>query len=354
MLSAMSDPVSRDRRGGFVDFLHDLGHAWRVARNRPGFALAVVLTLALGIGANTAVFSVIHAVVLSPLPYEESDGLYTPLEQHTSGRQRGLSYPTFQDWQQQADVFEGLAYARGAPVVYQTQEHSGLLVAAFVTDDFFELLGVEAEVGRGLSEDDYQAGAPGALVLSRRAWRRWFGSDPNIIGQTITVDEIPLSVVGISLQAGDYGDAGGAFVLYLTNLAGIVLAAMAVFFLTGFVPVRHLRRMFSRIQLGFIIALFAVLVISVPLIYNSRLLLSGALDEGVVRQEIDDWLGDETTLELVALDVSGDRVDLDLLGPEPPPPATALRNELADALGEDVTVQVGWIENVEQLSAPEP
>ena len=204
----MSDPVSRDRRGTFVDFLHDLGHAWRVARNRPGFALAVVLTLALGIGANTAVFGVIRAVVLSPLPYEESDGLYTPLEQHTSGRQRGLSYPTFQDWQQQADVFEGLAYARGAPVVYQTQEHSGLLLAAFVTDDFFELLGVEAEMGRGLSEDDYQAGAPGALVLSRRAWRRWFGSDPNIIGQTITVDEIPLTVVGIMPEFFAYPDWG--------------------------------------------------------------------------------------------------------------------------------------------------
>ena len=204
----MSDPVSRDPYGTFVDSLHDLGHAWRVVRNRPGFALAVVLTLALGIGANTAVFGVIYAVVLSPLPYEESDGLYTPLEQHTSGRQRGLSYPTFQDWQQQADVFEGLAYARGAPVVYQTQEHSGLLLAAFVTDDFFELLAVEAEMGRALSEDDYQAGAPGALVLSRRAWRRWFGSDTNLIGQTITVDDIPLTVVGIMPAFFAYPDWG--------------------------------------------------------------------------------------------------------------------------------------------------
>jgi uncharacterized hydrophobic protein (TIGR00271 family) len=193
------------------------------------------------------------------------------------------------------------------------------------------------------------AGAAGAYVLVHKE------EVSALPGVAVAVALVPpLSVVGISLQAGDYGDAGGAFVLYLTNLAGIVLAAMVVFFLTGFVPVRHLRRMFGRIQLGFIIASCAVLVISVPLIYNSRLLLSSALDEGIVRQEIDDWLGDETTLELVALDVSGDRVDLDLLGPEPPPPATALRIELADALGEDVTVKVGWIENVEQLAAPEP
>ncbi|MCH7617286.1 MAG: DUF389 domain-containing protein [Chloroflexi bacterium] len=193
------------------------------------------------------------------------------------------------------------------------------------------------------------AGAAGAYVLVHKE------EVSALPGVAVAVALVPpLSVVGISLQAGEYADAGGAFVLYLTNLAGIVLAAMVVFFLTGFVPVRHLRRMFGRIQLGFIIAACAVLVISVPLIYNSRLLLSTALDEGIVRQEIDDWLGDETTLELVALDVSGDRVDLDLLGPEPPPPATALRIELADALGEDVTVKVGWIENVEQLAAPEP
>jgi uncharacterized hydrophobic protein (TIGR00271 family) len=193
------------------------------------------------------------------------------------------------------------------------------------------------------------AGAAGAYVLVHKE------EVSALPGVAVAVALVPpLAVVGISLQAGDYGDAGGAFVLYLTNLAGIVLAAMVVFFLTGFVPIPHLRRMFSRIQLGFTVAMFAVLVISVPLIYNSWRVVSSALDEGVVRQEIDDWLGDETTLELVALDVSGDRVDLDLLGPEPPPSATALRNELADALGEDVTVQVGWIENVEQLSAPEP
>jgi len=193
------------------------------------------------------------------------------------------------------------------------------------------------------------AGAAGAYVLVHKE------EVSALPGVAVAVALVPpLSVVGISLHAGDYGDAGGAFVLYLTNLAGIVLAAMAVFLLTGFVPVTHLRRMFSRIRLGFVIAMFSVLVISVPLIYNSWLVITGALDEGVVRQEIDDWLGDETTLELVALDVSEDRIDLDLLGPEPPPSATALRNDLADALGEDVTVQVGWIENVQQLSAPEP
>ena len=190
------------------DFLHDLGHVWRVARNRPGFALAVVLTLALGIGANTAVFGVIYAVVLSPLPYGDSDGLYNFLEENDSGRLRYASYPTFQDWQERAEVFEGLAFARGAPVVYRTEEHTGQLVAAFVTDQFFELLGVEAEVGRSLSAGDYQAGASGALVLSHRAWQRWFGSDPNIIGRTITVDDIPLTAVGVMPAFFAYPDWG--------------------------------------------------------------------------------------------------------------------------------------------------
>ena len=97
---------------------------------------------------------------------------------------------------------------RGAPVVYQTEEHSGLLLAAFVTDQFFELLGVEAEVGRTLAADDYEAGASGALVLSHRAWQRWFGSDPNIIGQTITVDDTPLTAVGVMPKFFAYPDWG--------------------------------------------------------------------------------------------------------------------------------------------------
>jgi putative ABC transport system permease protein len=182
--------------------------ATRVLRNHSGFSIAVVLTLALGIGGNTAVFGLVRAVVLSTLPYADSESLYSALEIHSSGRPRVPSYPTFLDWQEQADVFDGLAFARGAPLAYQTEDETGLLLGAFITDEFFDLLGVPAELGRVLTDPDFDPGAPGALVLSHRAWRNWFGSDPDIIGRTIVVDELPLVAVGVMPAFFAYPDWG--------------------------------------------------------------------------------------------------------------------------------------------------
>ena len=170
--------------------------------------MAVVLTLGLGIGANAAVFGLVHAVVLSPLPYEDSDELYSILERHTSGRPRIPSYPTYQDWAQRADVFEGLAFARGAPLTYRAEGHSGLLLGAFVTEGFFEILGVPAELGRVLTADDHRPGAEGAVLLSSRAWQRWFGGDPGIVGRSLVVDELAFTVVGVMPASFAYPDWG--------------------------------------------------------------------------------------------------------------------------------------------------
>jgi putative ABC transport system permease protein len=198
-----------DRLSTWLAFsVQDLEHAYRVIAKRRGFAIAVMSTLALGIGANTAMFALVRAVVLNPLPYEDSDRLYSPFEVHTSGRPRLPSYPTFLDWRARTDVFDGLAFARGAPLAYQTQDASGLLLGSFVTADFFELLGVPAELGRVLTGDDFQPGADGALVLSHRAWRRWFGSDAHILGRTITVDALSLVVVGVMPPLFAYPDWG--------------------------------------------------------------------------------------------------------------------------------------------------
>ncbi|MBI2615957.1 MAG: ABC transporter permease, partial [Gemmatimonadetes bacterium] len=130
-------------------------NAARLAMKRPGFSLAVALTLALGIGANTAAFSLIHAIVLLPLPYPDSDRLYTLFEQDSLGAGLQLaSYPTFLDWQEQQDVFSGLAYIRGTGLAYQTGDESGFFLASFVSDQFFPTLGVPALLGRALGSDD--------------------------------------------------------------------------------------------------------------------------------------------------------------------------------------------------------
>lgn len=193
----------------------DVANAWRIVRRRPGFALAVVLTLALGIGANTAVFGLVNAVVFSPLPYEDSDELYGIIERHTSGRPRVPSYPTFQDWRTEAEVFEDLAFARGAPLTYRTEEQTGLLLGSFVTEGFFEILGVPAERGRILTADDYRPEAPGAVVVSHRAWRQWFESNPDLIGQTLVVDDLSFTVVGVMPLSFAFPDWGADNDLWL-------------------------------------------------------------------------------------------------------------------------------------------
>ena len=192
------------------------------------------------------------------------------------------------------------------------------------------------------------AGAAGAYVLVHKE------SVSALPGVAVAVALVPpLAVVGISLGFGNYDDAGGATLLYLTNLAGIVLAAMVVFVLTGFVPEFQIRRGFKEIRLGFVVAALSVFVISVPLLANSLLILNDARDQSTVRAEVEKWLGDETSLEVVGLDVSGNDVTVNLVGPEPPPPAASLGTDLAGALGGDVNVTVGWVNEVEESTEPQ-
>ena len=191
------------------------------------------------------------------------------------------------------------------------------------------------------------AGAAGAYVLVHKE------SVSALPGVAVAVALVPpLAVVGISLGLGNYDDAGGALLLYLTNLAGIVLAAMVVFVLTGFVPVLQAERGRKKIWLGFGVAATFVFLVSVPLIGNSYIVVDDAQDESAVRAEVEEWLGDESPLDVVALVVSGNEVTLNLFGPDPPPPADDLRTELTDDLGSDVRVEVDWIKGVEDLAGP--
>lgn len=199
----------------------DLVHALRVAAKRPGFSLAVVLTLALGIGANTAVFSFINTVILRPLPYTDPDRLYTLFEQDSLGASRQLvSYPTFLDWHEQSDVFDGFAYIRGAGLTYQTEDQSGILLGAFVSEEFFPALRVPARLGRALLPDDYLPGNGNGnvAVLSHRVWRSSFGGDTGVIGRTAILRNNSFTVVGVVGDVKHFGlDAEPQPVVYVPN-----------------------------------------------------------------------------------------------------------------------------------------
>ncbi len=175
-----------------------LQQAGRSLARSPGYALAVVLTLALGIGGAAAVTSVLRSVLLHPLPSAPADRAMSLFESDSLGNIRPISYPSFQDLRAAAPrSFEALAFARGLGVVLRGDAGAERLTAAYVTPDFFRALPAAAAVGRTLLTDDFTPGGTGVVVLSHRLWLRRFGGDPGIVGRTFRLGDATPVVVGV-------------------------------------------------------------------------------------------------------------------------------------------------------------
>src|SRR5919112_3108128 len=193
--------------------LKDIRYSARVLAKQPAFALVAVVTLALGIGANTAIFSVIDAALLRSLPYREPGRLVHLWETKRSRdfEQREASYPDFQDWRAQgAGVFDGMAgYARRQFTLYSNGEAVRAGGAA-VTSNFFDLLGVRAEVGRTFVEGEDTAQAQRAAVISHGLWQRRFGGDRNVVGRAVALDGESYTVVGVLPAEFEFAKLGEA------------------------------------------------------------------------------------------------------------------------------------------------
>lgn len=178
-------------------FLQDLRYAVRVLAKSPGFAIIAVLTLALGIGANTALFSVVNGVLLNPLPYPQPDRL-TALYSHTAQFDfSSISYPNFLDWQRDNHTFAALGAYRGDDFNMTGMGEPERLRAQMVSADFFPILGVQPVVGRLIDAQDDHAGAAPVAVLGYGFWKRKFGSSPQIVGQTISLNGTAYTVIGV-------------------------------------------------------------------------------------------------------------------------------------------------------------
>jgi putative ABC transport system permease protein len=180
--------------------LQDLRYAGRTLRKAPGFTALVVLTLALGIGANTAIFSVVHALLLRPLPFSEPDRLVRLYQtfRTPSGEGTGsVSMPTFQDWREQTRTFEGLAAYLGGDVNLQGVDTPERIAAVSATANLFEVLSSQAQLGRTFVQGDDEPGAPPVVVLADGLWRQRFGADPRVIGETIVLDGAVHTIVGV-------------------------------------------------------------------------------------------------------------------------------------------------------------
>jgi putative ABC transport system permease protein len=178
--------------------LQDLRYALRGLAKSPGFTAVAVATLALGIGANTAIFSVVHAVLLRRLPYPEPDRLVVMRERHIHHCCTGVAWPTFLDWREQSHSFRGgLAGFRTDHVMLSGTGEPEMLRSAQVSAEFFPLLGARPTLGRFFGATDDRPGAPPTAVLSYGQWKRRFGGDPSILGRSVDLDAVPHTIVGV-------------------------------------------------------------------------------------------------------------------------------------------------------------
>src|SRR6516225_5550156 len=191
----------------------DVRYGFRQLRRNPGFTIIAVLTLALGIGANTAIFSVVNAVVLRPLPYSHSDRLVWIAESIPALKSEAATGGDYVDWKDQNHTLDRIA---AYDTVYRDslREGSGSgggsadfnltgrgtparVHGAFVSASFFATLGVEPQLGRAFTENEDQPSGPHVVVLMHSFWQQYFGSDAHVLGQTVNLDAAPYTVIGV-------------------------------------------------------------------------------------------------------------------------------------------------------------
>jgi putative ABC transport system permease protein len=192
---------TREARGiSWVDELvQDVRYGARTLLKNPGYAALAVLTLGLGIGANTAIFSVINGVLLKPLPYEHGDRLVVVRQSAPLLGQNtlGVAIAEYFDYREQADVFDGLVEYHQMNFDLLNRGEPDRVSTGVVSATFFELLGIEPVVGRTFAASDDVPGAEAVLVLSHTYWRTKFGADPNIVGQVFEMNDRPHRVIGV-------------------------------------------------------------------------------------------------------------------------------------------------------------
>jgi putative ABC transport system permease protein len=177
--------------------LQDIRYGIRMLLKRPGFTAVAVIALTLGIGANTAIFSVVNGVLLRPLPYKNPDRIVTIWEPSRGGHTLGLTDLEFFDYREQNHVFEELAaFATGSGNLTGTGEPERV-AATWASGGFFPTVGVEAALGRAFNADDDKPGAAPVVVLSNGLWQRRYGSDPNIIGQQLSFNGVNRTIIGV-------------------------------------------------------------------------------------------------------------------------------------------------------------
>ena len=193
---------SRDMWGWswLENIFRDLRYALRMLRKNPGFTAVAILTIALGIGVNTAVFSVVNAALVKSLPYPNADRLvhlWETYQGHSIASQREASWPNYQDWLQRYHAFDGMAGYWFTPYNVTDNGQPAMLPGGGVTSAFFTVLGIHPSLGRTFAASDEQPGAGHVAILSNGLWLRRFGGDPEVIGRSIDLSGVNFTVIGV-------------------------------------------------------------------------------------------------------------------------------------------------------------
>src|SRR6186997_926446 len=175
----------------------DLRYAFRVMARTPSFAAAVVTVLALGIGATTTIFSIVNAVLLRPLPFEEPDRLVRIFTRMQDGAPFEVSPGKFHDWQRDARSFEGMTMYRFRELALTGTGTARAVTAGVVGAGFFEIVRARPALGRTFREEENTLGAHRVVILSDRFWKTELGGEPAVIGRTLNLSDEPYTVVGV-------------------------------------------------------------------------------------------------------------------------------------------------------------
>ena len=183
----------------FERFFADSRYALRTLRASPGFAIAAVLTLAIGIGANTAIFSAVDGVLLEPLPFAQPDRLVSVFQDDRKKRNDhdDVAPGNFAAWRERSRSFDGLAAAEPFAVNYTGPDGEEQIYNWNVTQDFFSVLNARPEKGRLFQRDDFVPNGERVVILTYASWQRRFGADPAIIGKHLTIGRAPVTIVGV-------------------------------------------------------------------------------------------------------------------------------------------------------------
>ncbi|MGC2694310.1 MAG: ABC transporter permease [Candidatus Angelobacter sp.] len=183
--------------GLFASLPQDLRYGVRMLAKSPAFSAIAILTLALGIGANTAIFSVVNGVLLNPLPYHEPNQLVSMFEEIPNFKNASISYPNFIDWRRMNTTFAGMAAYRSTGFNLSGIGEPERLHGEMISAGFFEILGVNPVMGRTFSSDEDRLGANPTVMITEGLWKRKFGSRKDIIGQRMVLDDVGRTIIGV-------------------------------------------------------------------------------------------------------------------------------------------------------------